>query len=61
VVLPKPADEVLRELQEKKIFGGLALKRFYPELKNALLLCVTEMNTRQEIDRLVEELKKIIS
>ena len=61
VIFPKPVEEVLRGLQEKKIFGGLALKRFYPELKNGLLICVTEMNTRQEIDRLAEELKRILT
>jgi glycine dehydrogenase subunit 1 len=61
VGLPKPVGEVLKGLQAKKIFGGFALKQFYPELKDALLVCVTEMNTREEIDRLVEELRRILS
>jgi len=41
-------------LLEKKIVGGLSLKKFYPELGNASLWCCTEMNTRQQIDAAVQ-------
>ena len=34
-----------------KIIGGLELGRFYPELEGALLVCATEMNRRDEMDR----------
>ena len=34
------------------ILGGLDLGRFYPELKNHMLLCVTETRTKIEIDLL---------
>ena len=37
----------------QKILPGVALEPYYPELKNAFLVCVTEMNEREEIDRLV--------
>jgi glycine dehydrogenase subunit 1 len=36
----------------KKIIGGMELGRFYPELADCLLLCVTEENSREEIDAL---------
>jgi glycine dehydrogenase subunit 1 len=36
-----------------KIVPGIALEPFYPELKDCFLMCVTEMNEREEIDRLV--------
>jgi glycine dehydrogenase subunit 1 len=36
-----------------KIVGGLPLKKFYPELGNAALWCVTEMTTRTSIDTAV--------
>jgi glycine dehydrogenase subunit 1 len=36
-----------------KIVGGLPLKKFYPELKNAALWCCTEMTTRSMIDTAV--------
>ena len=35
---------------------GLPLSRFYPELKNARLLCVTEVNSREQIDAMVKGL-----
>ncbi len=54
VDLPQNSAGVLRKLLEKKIIGGLALERFYPEMKNSLLVCVTETAGRTEIDRLVE-------
>ena len=38
------------------ITGGLALSRYSPERPNDLLVCVTETNTRAEIDALVEGL-----
>jgi glycine dehydrogenase subunit 1 len=45
-----PADEVLKKLEEKRILGGVSLGRFYPELDDAILSCVTEKRTRKEID-----------
>ena len=33
-----------------KIVGGLDLGRFYPELKDAMLVCATEMSRREEMD-----------
>jgi glycine dehydrogenase subunit 1 len=43
-------------LLDKKILGGLDLRKFYPELGEALLVSVTEVHTRQQIDELVQEL-----
>lgn len=57
VSCPKPASEILAALQEKHIIGGLALERFFPELKNDLLVCVTEQTTKAQIDALVAALK----
>jgi glycine dehydrogenase subunit 1 len=36
-----------------KIIGGLQLKKFYPELGNAVLWCCTELTTRTAIDTAV--------
>jgi len=49
----KPAD-VLRGLLRKQILGGLDLGRFYPELSDCLLVCVTEQNSREQIDALAK-------
>jgi glycine dehydrogenase subunit 1 len=51
----KPA-EVNRRLLEKGIIGGLDVSDRVP---NGLLLCVTEMNTRQEIDALAAALAEV--
>src|SRR5947209_6415051 len=41
-------------LLQKKIIGGLALGKFYPELANASLFCATEMTKRTDMDTLAE-------
>ncbi len=58
VVRPRrcTVDEALAALLEKKILGGVALRRFYPELDGCLLVCATEMNRREDIDTLKEVL-----
>jgi len=58
---PSSSSSVLERLREEKIFGGLALEQDYPELKNTLLVCVTEMNKREEIENYATKLKKILT
>lgn len=41
-----------RGLLARRIIGGVELGRFYPELSDCLLICVTEQNSREEIDAL---------
>jgi glycine dehydrogenase subunit 1 len=53
----KPVADINEKLLEQKIIGGLDLGRFYPELKDHMLLCVTERRTRGEIDTLVSVLE----
>ena len=40
-----------RTLEGHKIIGGLPLERYYPELKNTMLLCSTEMTQRSHMDQ----------
>ena len=42
LALDRPVADVLRALRAQGILGGLELQRLYPELSNALLVCVTE-------------------
>lgn len=55
---PVDAHELLKGLAEKQnINGGLALARYLADRPNDFLVCVTEMNSRTEIDGLVEGLR----
>ena len=56
---PKPPSAINQALLERGIIGGYDLGRDYPQMENSMLLCVTEMNTRAEIDRLVEALQEV--
>lgn len=57
---PADASELLAKLaREKEIDGGIALSRFDSTRPNDFLVCVTETNTREQIDALVEGLAGI--
>jgi glycine dehydrogenase subunit 1 len=51
-------EKVLEKVKEKRILGGLPLIKFYPELRQYILVTVTEMNTKEGIDRWAEALEK---
>ena len=48
------ASDVLKQLRAQGISAGIDLGRFYPELDNCILTCVTEKRTDKDIDRLVD-------
>lgn len=50
----KSPEQINQNLLERKIVGGLPLGRFYPELKDSMLLCATEMNRREDMDSVSE-------
>ncbi|MBI5825204.1 MAG: aminomethyl-transferring glycine dehydrogenase subunit GcvPA [Chloroflexi bacterium] len=56
---PKPASEVNQYLLDNGIIGGYDLGKDYPALQNHLLVAVTEMNSKNEIDTLVEILQEM--
>jgi glycine dehydrogenase subunit 1 len=57
---PMNAVDLLSRLgSEKGIDGGLALSRFLSGQPNDFLVCVTETNTREQIDKLVAGLSSI--
>jgi glycine dehydrogenase subunit 1 len=53
---PRPPREVNAALLERGIIGGLDVS---DQIESGMLLCVTEMNGREEIDRLVDALREI--
>jgi len=56
---PGPAQEVHSKLLEAGIVAGLPLGNFYPELENGLLLCATEMNSLESLDRFADQLASL--
>jgi glycine dehydrogenase subunit 1 len=57
---PLDSMELLVRLgKEKGIAGGIPLSRFFSDLPNDFLVCVTETNSRAEIDELVEGLGSV--
>ena len=59
VETPKPVAEINQKLLEQDIIGGFDLSTYYPGLKNHMLLAVTEMNSRQDIDKLAGALSEV--
>jgi glycine dehydrogenase subunit 1 len=55
----RPADEVVTAARERGVNPGYALRRDYPGMEDALLVCVTEKRTPEEIDRLAEVLAEV--
>ncbi len=53
VQCPAPPAEINKKLMEQNILGGLDVSG---QVANGMLLCVTEMNTREDIDALVAAL-----
>jgi glycine cleavage system P protein (glycine dehydrogenase) subunit 1 len=59
VSTPLPPEQVGAALRERGIIGGYDLARDYPELGDAMLFCVTETRTREDIDMLIAALEEI--
>lgn len=58
--ISKDPEQILGQLQNEGIFGGLALRQWYPELENGLLVCVTEMNTDNDIEIYKRKLEQLL-
>ena len=56
VQCPAPPAEINRRLLEREIIGGLEVSE---RVENGMLVCVTEMNTREEIERLADGLREV--
>ncbi len=59
VQTPQPPEKIIGSLMEKNIFAGLDLSEFDPRFENQLLVCVTEKRTKEEIDLLADELRRL--
>ncbi len=59
VCCPRPVAEINAHLLEHGFLGGYDLGQDYPALRDHMLLAVTEMNTRDEIDALADVLEEV--
>jgi glycine dehydrogenase subunit 1 len=55
------AKDVLRALRAQGILGGLDITGWYPELGQAILVCVTETKTTGDLDHYVQQMERILS
>ncbi|HZS46891.1 MAG TPA: glycine dehydrogenase, partial [Blastocatellia bacterium] len=53
---PDSANKVLGRLLDHKIIGGIDLGKYYPGLADSILVCVTELSKKEDIDKLVKAL-----
>ncbi|MFZ3156543.1 MAG: aminomethyl-transferring glycine dehydrogenase subunit GcvPA [Smithella sp.] len=51
------AKKVNKKLKKEGIIGGYELQKDYPELKDTLLFCATEMISKEDMDKVVSILK----
>ncbi len=58
---PRPVDEINGFLSRRGILGGYDLGLSYESLQDHMLVAVTEMNTRESIDRLSEGLEEALN
>lgn len=64
VILPRDAREVVRELADRQVLGGVSLGRLYPqagELANGLLVATSECTSAGDIEALATALEGVLA
>ena len=56
---PVPLSTLQQHFEQANIIGGYPLNESYPGMENAMLFCVTETRTKEDIDLLVNVLKEV--
>jgi glycine cleavage system P protein (glycine dehydrogenase) subunit 1 len=54
------ADKVLKDMESQGIFAGVGLGQFYPDLKDAVTIAVTEKRSKEEMDAYVDLMKRVL-
>lgn len=60
VHLNKPIEPIVNKFRAAGIEPGIILERYYPQMKNALLVAVTETKSQEQLDRYAELLGQCI-
>ncbi|MDX2495397.1 MAG: aminomethyl-transferring glycine dehydrogenase subunit GcvPA [Desulfuromusa sp.] len=53
ILCDEPVADLKKRLEQQGVLAGISLGRDYSDLENGLLICVTEQNSQEQIDRLV--------
>jgi glycine dehydrogenase subunit 1 len=64
VILPRDAREVVRELADRQVLGGVSLGRLYPaadSLQRGLLVTATECTSEADIAAFVRTLTEVLA
>ncbi|OYW49719.1 MAG: glycine dehydrogenase (aminomethyl-transferring) [Novosphingobium sp. 28-62-57] len=64
ITLPKDARQVVRELADRQVLGGVSLGRLYPleaALANGMIVAATECTTDEDIAALAAALKEVLA
>jgi glycine dehydrogenase subunit 1 len=61
ITTPKPSRYILEELLKNGIIGGLDLNVHKPSIKDGILVAVTEMNSRAQLDQYADTLIRILA
>jgi len=59
-VTGRTVKDINRALMAQEIFGGLDLTGRFPELNNSALFCVTEVHTKEDIDRAARVMEEVL-
>jgi glycine dehydrogenase subunit 1 len=57
----KTVSEINNALLDRQIFGGKDISAEFPDLGQSVLYCVTEIHTREDIQKLVSSLEEILA
>lgn len=55
-----PVSEINQALLDQGIMGGLDVSEMFPELGNSALFCITEIHSKEDIDRLADSIGEIL-
>ena len=64
VTLPRDARQIVRELADRQVLGGISLGRLYPKeerLANGMVVAATECTTDEDIAALVAALREVLA
>lgn len=57
---PKPVSHYIKHLLNKKILAGFDLSQTHPQYSNALLICATEIFSKNQLDAFIHEMRCLL-